>query len=258
MSVENGRTELAHLYDFEPYAAFCRLDKDKKQKIYVMDVFNFMQENNRFNFSVKDVQLMLDYYDLDNSGSLEYPEFMKFVLPCNNPALREDVCQRKTFEVDAHNGKRMHETVETSLADFFEREMNFHIKNEMLKNQLVRLPDWNVRAAFNLLDSQKQGFVSHFNLYGFLMQNKFDASDDELIAIIRRIEGAGDGKVAFDELKYAMEPKVIKLVMVQFAEDEKEYMASNNPIKNGEMARKEQFMKTYAGAAPIHMNNSVE
>ena len=154
-----------------------------------------MMENERKQFSIKDVQLMVRFYDLNSNGNLSYSEFMKFVLPCNNPALREDVCQRKTFEVDARSGQRLHETVEKSLADFFEREINFHIKNEMLKVQLTRLPDWNVKASYNLLDSQKQGFVSHFNLYGFLNQNKYDASDDELIAIIRRMEGQGDSKI---------------------------------------------------------------
>ena len=135
---------------------------------------------------------MLAFYDLDNSGSVTYNEFMKFVLPCHNPQLREDVCQRKTFQVDVVNGQRLHDSVEVALADFLEREINFHIKNEMLKNQLLRLPDWNSKAAFNLIDSQRQGYISHFNLYGFVNSHKFDASDEELIGIIRRIEGMGN------------------------------------------------------------------
>ena len=79
--------------------------------------------------------------------------------------------------------------MEKGLADFFERELNVHIKVEMLKNHLHKCPDWNNRAAFNLLDSQLTGSISHFNLYGFLKLNGFDASDEELIAIMRRIEG---------------------------------------------------------------------
>eukprot|EP00356_Strombidium_inclinatum_P000317 CAMPEP_0170511514 /NCGR_PEP_ID=MMETSP0208-20121228/66348_1 /TAXON_ID=197538 /ORGANISM="Strombidium inclinatum, Strain S3" /LENGTH=55 /DNA_ID=CAMNT_0010795063 /DNA_START=305 /DNA_END=472 /DNA_ORIENTATION=- len=54
------------------------------------------------------------------------------------------------------------------MADYFEREINFHIKQEMLKQTLLKCPDWNYKAAFNLIDSQRQGEVSHFNLYGFL------------------------------------------------------------------------------------------
>ena len=176
---------------------------------------------------MKDVQLLERFYDLDAGGSIGYSEFMKFVLPCNNPQLREDVCQRKTFEVDARSGQKLHESVERALADFFEREINFHIKNEMLKVQLAKLPDWNVKAAYNLLDSQKQGFVSHFNLYGFLNQNKFDASDDELIGIIRRIEGQGDSKVQFHELREALAPINVKIADIQFPEDERALMAEH-------------------------------
>ena len=69
-----------------------------------MDVFQFLVENDRKQFSLKDVQMMMNYYDLDGSGSLEYIEFMKFVLPCDNAQLREEVCQRKTYEVDIKNG----------------------------------------------------------------------------------------------------------------------------------------------------------
>lgn len=77
---------------------------------------------------------MMQFYDLDNSGSIAYPEFMKFVLPCDDAQLREDVCQRKTFEVDVKNGKKLHPSVEQGMADFFERELNVHIKIEMLKH----------------------------------------------------------------------------------------------------------------------------
>ena len=44
------------------------------------------------------------------------------------------MCQRKTFEVDVKSGKKLHPSVEQGLADFFERELNVHIKIEMLKH----------------------------------------------------------------------------------------------------------------------------
>ena len=75
---------------------------------------------------------MMQFYDLDNSGSIAYPEFMKFVLPCDDAQLREDVCQRKTFEVDVKSGKRLHPTVEQGLADFFERELKYPLPIEDL------------------------------------------------------------------------------------------------------------------------------
>jgi len=53
--------------------------------MYTHDIYTFLQENGRSQFSIKDVQLMMQFYDLDNSGSVQYTEFMKLVLPCDDP-----------------------------------------------------------------------------------------------------------------------------------------------------------------------------
>lgn len=63
----------------------------------------------------------------------------------------------------------------------------------MLKRSLQFCPDWNTKAAFNIIDSQRQGYVSHPQIYSFCNANGFDASDEELIAIIRRIDSSGNG-----------------------------------------------------------------
>jgi hypothetical protein len=52
------------------------------------------------------------------------------------------------------NGERLHESVESGLANYFEKEINIHIKLEMLKAQILKTPDWDTKAAFKLLDSQ--------------------------------------------------------------------------------------------------------
>ena len=61
----------------------------------------------------------MQFYDLDGGGSLSYNEFLKFILPCDSEELREAACTRKTYEVDVQNGKRLHPTVETAMADYF-------------------------------------------------------------------------------------------------------------------------------------------
>lgn len=96
---------------------------------------------------------MLQFYDLDAGGTLGYNEFMKLILPCDDKQLRTDACQRKTYEVDIKAGKKLFPDVEKMMADYFEREINCHIKMEMMKRNLHKCKDWNTRAAFNLLDS---------------------------------------------------------------------------------------------------------
>ena len=67
--------------------------------------------------------MLMQFYDLDGGGSLEYNEFLKFILPCDNEELREAACTRKTYEVDVQNGKRLHPTVEKGMADYFQNEI---------------------------------------------------------------------------------------------------------------------------------------
>ena len=57
---------------------------DGNGKMYVMDLYKFLHENGKTHICIKDIQLLVQFYDLDNSGSIEYNEFMKFVLPCDN------------------------------------------------------------------------------------------------------------------------------------------------------------------------------
>lgn len=133
LEVEQTRQTLASLYDFEPYAAFSRIDQDQDKQCYTIDFYQFMMDNDRKQFSIKDCQLLMQFYDLDGNNSLSYTEFLKFILPCDKEELREQVCQRKTYEVDVKAGKRLHPTVEGAMADYFEAEINCHLKLEMLK-----------------------------------------------------------------------------------------------------------------------------
>ena len=105
------------------------------------------------------------------------------------------------------------------MADYFEREMNIHIKMEMLKRAVDMCPDWNTKAAFNLIDSQRQGYISHPQIYSFLNANGHDASDKELVAIVRRIDSSGNGTVDYGEFCTLCEPIILKNLDITEIED---------------------------------------
>lgn len=193
LNIEQYRQKLSMLYDFEPYAAFKRLDGDDDGNIYTLDFYQFMKDNDQHQFTIKDCQLMMTFYDLDNGGSLSYNEFMKFILPCDNEKLREEACLRKTYKADIKAGKKLHPSVEKAMVEYFEREITCHKKIELLKKALLLCADWDVKAAFNLIDSQKQGYLSHPQIYSFCKNQGGDPTDAELIAIVRRIDSSGDG-----------------------------------------------------------------
>ena len=47
LNVELYRQKLAALYDFEPFAAFCRMDGDKDKLLFVRDFWDFLRDNGR-------------------------------------------------------------------------------------------------------------------------------------------------------------------------------------------------------------------
>ena len=76
----------------------------------------------------------------------------------------------------------------------------------MMKGQVRLSPDWNSKAAFHLLDSQQHNYITHYNLFGFLKSNGWEASESELIAIIRRMDENGNGKIEFKEFSNVFQP----------------------------------------------------
>jgi Ca2+-binding EF-hand superfamily protein len=117
------------------------------------------------------------------------------------------------------------------------------------------LPDWNARAAFTQIDSQRQDFISHFNLYGFLNSHAFDATDQDLIGIIRRIEGSGNSKVDYDEFKHAFQPFCVKICDITFAEDEKDKMIAR---RVDDIDKTRPYLGKLAATKPINGQNNVD
>jgi|TARA_B110000285_G_C14969215_1_gene535678 Ca2+-binding EF-hand superfamily protein len=97
------------------------------------------------------------------------------------------------------------------MADFFEREMNFHVKAEMLKYDLHNAVNWNTKSAFNMIDNQREGLLNQENIRLFLSLNYYEASDDELMAIVRRFERKGTGVIDFQEFRKAIEPVAVNM-----------------------------------------------
>jgi hypothetical protein len=200
----------------------------------------------------------MNFYDLDSNNSLEFNEFMKFILPCDDSDLRADVTQRKTYKVDIVNGAKLHPTVEKEMTNFFEREVSTHIKIELLKRALQACPDWNVKAAFNLIDSQRQGYISHPQIYAFLFSNGVDATDEELIAIIRRIDSSGNGTLEFAEFAAVCETIFLKMQNVVQVEDQGIHIAPKRSLE-GEYSQ--PFVKKTGPKEvhqPLNLGNSLD
>lgn len=72
-----------------------------------------------------------------------------------------------------------------------------------MKQELNSRHDWNVFEAFNYIDATNDGFVNHRNIQIFLKNQGYFVPDEQLIAIVRRMDSDADQKVVFNEFQEA-------------------------------------------------------
>lgn len=113
------------------------------------------------------------------------------ILPCDNLHLRSEASQRMTGKYDPRMG-RLPPSVERGLTDFLEREINLHLKTEGIKINMKGRFDWNLNAAFSCCDTTQEGYLNGRNIQTFLRLNGHFASDEEIIAIVRRMDADAD------------------------------------------------------------------
>ena len=91
------------------------------------------------------------------------------------------------------------------LCDFFEREINLHLDLERIKADLTSRHDWNLRDVFQSIDTTQDGFLNHRNILSFLRINGYYATDEEIIAIVRRLDEDADQRINFSEFALSFE-----------------------------------------------------
>lgn len=61
-------------------------------------------------------------------------------------------------------------------------------------------------------------------MYSFLNSNGHDASDEELVAIIRRIDGSGNGSIDYNEFALVCEPILLRMTDIIEVEDQGDFL----------------------------------
>ena len=117
-------------------------------------------------------------------------------LPCDDLVLRAEASQRQAGQnINRYaDGERVFTsyTVERGLSDFLEREIHLHLQLESLKHQLQSKFDWNLHSAFQCVDTTREGFLSYRNIQTFLRLNGQFGADEQIIAMVRRMDADAD------------------------------------------------------------------
>lgn len=67
---------MASIRDFEPYAAFKRIDRNGNSYIGTKEICQFERENGYREVSPEDFIFMVTYFDLDGDGKLNFHDFL--------------------------------------------------------------------------------------------------------------------------------------------------------------------------------------
>ena len=206
--IEVVRQILAEQIEFEPYAAFRRIDRQRKGLIGVFELQMFFADN-KVHRSEKAIITFIRKYDSNKDGYLNYNEFLIAILPMDNPSLRTRATQRPNYDVA--RDEYLPNDVEYALLKVLEREITFYTDLDYHKFQLINRYDYNNVDGFNAIDRYRTGKVDYDILKMFFKHQASFPYDEELIAILRRLDKDDDGLIRYDEYAEAVEPADITL-----------------------------------------------
>ncbi len=202
--IEIVRQILCEQIDFEPYAAFRRIDRNRKSVINALDLLAFLSDN-KVHYAESDCRGFIKKYDIDGDGSLNFNEFLFAVLPMDNPTLRTVATQRPNYDVA--EDQLLTYDVEYSLAKVIDREIAFYAHVDHAKVGLHNCYDYNYIDAFSTIDRFSTGVIDYNNLDEFFRRQGIYPNEDEIVAILRRLDRNEDGQVNREEFALGLEPQ---------------------------------------------------
>jgi len=201
--LEVVRQVLCEQPEFEPYAAYRRIDRTRKGFITSTDIHEFLFSND-FHFTEEECCYYINHYDRDGDKKLIYSEFLPSLLPFDNPDLRTMVTQRKVLDIK-HNEFLPYE-VEYSLSRVIAQEILYYKELDGLKNQLVSEYDFTYFDAFATIDIYETGFIDYNLLKNFLKTAGTLPKEEQIIEILRRMDKDDDGRIKYEEFVEAIQP----------------------------------------------------
>lgn len=130
-------------------------------------------------------------------GQLHYPDFMQIVLPCSNPGLRAQATQRPNQFCSKFSYLTL--DVEKELAELFLDEIRLHRQSEEIKQELEASKGYAKEACYFAIDDCRLGSIHKKNLERFFAGCRRKTTENDHLAIIRRIDLDADSKIKKDE-----------------------------------------------------------
>lgn len=194
INVETTRLVLAEKKDFEPYSAFCYIDRLSKGYISPRDVIEFLEELNLIPLESQ----VLHFFDLhgsQNERRLSYSDFKNAVLPATDIYLRELATSRLALQ----SGESLSYGASWALARVFEREFQSYKDLEAKRENLVGQVDWDSTTAFRTIDRERLGYIDPEAVQVLFKRCQSILTQTEMDALFKRGDKNNDGKLDMSE-----------------------------------------------------------
>lgn len=191
--------------DFEPYYVFTRIDRLDKGYIDTQDIVNFLKDNEFFLAAKdkKEVDLLIEYYDRDFNGNLNFEEFLILILNKTNSTLRAVSTQRKTFKT-RHYGY-LSDDLENLITKLIVKELNLFQWADKKKVEL-HMNKFNLLDVFVMIDCDKDGFINLEDMEYFLRGKDVILYKEEINSIISLFDEDLDHKLNWNEFLFMILP----------------------------------------------------
>jgi len=202
-----------------------------------MELLNMIRDNNVHDMTEADCYYLVKFFDSDEDGRLHYPDFMQMILPCDNTLLRSRATQRPNGQINP--GDFLTLDVERDLTNLLVSEIELHRASEKLKQQLESQLDYSVEGIYQVVDDWRYGYIDIRNLYRFFKNNRSKATEEDCIAIIRRLDLDADSKLSREEFLSGLKAQEPFSKMII-----REKMARRDEIVKVKNSAKEEPIKT--------------
>lgn len=102
--LEEARQGLSQIEGYNPAALLKLIDTDNDGMIEADELLAFLKNTGEHTVTQTELQVLIDFFDVDNNGRLNETEFTHLILPCENNELREQVLERQG-DIELADGK---------------------------------------------------------------------------------------------------------------------------------------------------------
>ena len=182
-NVEITRQVLTENKDYNSYQIFCYLDTNKKNKINILDISNFLKEKNIFSTETE-IKLLILFYDNNLDTNLNYEEFINLI--------ESKSSQKKDYK---ENNEPINFAIEYSLTKLLEKEIIYARKILSLFEDIKGFNDVNIHNIFHLIKEEKNNCIIPQDFIKLFNKNYISFIDNDIELIFNRLDKKKDNLI---------------------------------------------------------------